>query len=998
MIKRTEIKSLYIILLIVISSNCFSNYDKQYERSRAFWEVRKSEYKPSNNTFEKINNYLYSANKSTNWEELGPKKFDSDKVISHLAAGRINCIEFHPVDVNTFYVGSASGSLWRTLDNAKTWEMVDLGKYVLGISDIIIDWKENKRVYVSSGDSESNFYGAYSTGIFYSEDDGLTWEVSEFSFDFADSLKIRKFIQSKMNDSIFYIATNIGVYRSLDKCRNFEKVSELSKYSDIVEDGDGNIFSAYQNDDGVIISKSADGGIIWEDIYNFDDGGRVSFSYSEALDNELIILVGNRVDNSFLGLYKLNIDDYGIEEIDIHSPIETQSHYNNSVVISPFDRDIIYFGGQDLFGTIDGGASWEDWRQSIHVDHHHLEFHELTNQIYSCNDGGVYRKSILDKYWENITDGLDITQFYSISLASEKQGYVFAGSQDNNGYIYNNREWNQFRKGDLTDVELIKGDRNKYIAAFPHNRFSNNVLFGLNLGEQLREEVDAKSFFNTRFELSYDNDELEKLFLYSDNLYSYSFTEQKWEEEISFNGDDSQITGLLIRDFGYYISKGGNLYKNDSLIKKFDVAISDLVAYKGNGMLISFSSYDMDNKVLIYDGEKYVNISYDLPNVPVNKIFFIDKMDRMFVGTDIGVFELDGSEKAWRYMKNDEYGAGIITDIKYNEYDKYLYVSTFGKGIWRVELLNCGIAKPLLNYDGLVEICEGDSVTVFVENLDKIDENNLIWNDGITWGNRIIGSEGEYYLRNNGAVCNEESETIVVKFKENDIELDLSYFDEPKICEGEKFEIRGNLSNNNYSKLRWSNGDSGRTIFAGEGGYYYAYYEDLNGCVLKSDSLYLKIDSIPERPVIKRVSNNLIVENYDKTNWYYENELIDSNKKTLKIDKVGNYWAESLGENGCRNKELISIELLFNNTVPFEIKIDYIDNSLRLKLLNEEEKSFWLKIYDMNARLVLGQNLDSYSDKYIELEYNLSNFSDGVYLMKFQLNDRVYTRKLNILK
>lgn len=84
-------------------------------------------------------------------------------------------------------------------------------------------------------------------------------------------------------------------------------------------------------------------------------------------------------------------------------------------------------------------------------------------------------------------------------------------------------------------------------------------------------------------------------------------------------------------------------------------------------------------------GNTWQNISYNLPNVPANRIVYDSKNNQLYVGNDLGIYRLEND--VWK-----EYGSNlpkiIITsmfvDTIYNE----LIVSTFGQGIWRIPLKN----------------------------------------------------------------------------------------------------------------------------------------------------------------------------------------------------------------------------------------------------------------------------------------------------------------------
>lgn len=78
------------------------------------------------------------------------------------------------------------------------------------------------------------------------------------------------------------------------------------------------------------------------------------------------------------------------------------------------------------------------------------------------------------------------------------------------------------------------------------------------------------------------------------------------------------------------------------------------------------------------------NISYNLPNVPVNALA-TDNNGNVYAGTDIGVYVLPAGTTQWVAFYN-----GLprvpITDLIVNETHGFLKASTFGCGIWKTDL------------------------------------------------------------------------------------------------------------------------------------------------------------------------------------------------------------------------------------------------------------------------------------------------------------------------
>jgi hypothetical protein len=84
-------------------------------------------------------------------------------------------------------------------------------------------------------------------------------------------------------------------------------------------------------------------------------------------------------------------------------------------------------------------------------------------------------------------------------------------------------------------------------------------------------------------------------------------------------------------------------------------------------------------------GISWQNISYNLPNLPVNCIKQIPGTNNLIVATDIGVYVLMGGTTTW---VNNSAGLPnvIVSDIEFNPALNKAYVSTFGRGIWETSL------------------------------------------------------------------------------------------------------------------------------------------------------------------------------------------------------------------------------------------------------------------------------------------------------------------------
>ncbi|MBT7242363.1 MAG: hypothetical protein HN879_02965, partial [Flavobacteriaceae bacterium] len=103
------------------------------------------------------------------WEFSGPLN----------VGGRISDIEI-PIDASeTYYVGAASGGIFKTIDAGANWIPIFDEQEMLSIGDIEISKNNTDIIWVGTG--EVNAGGgslAYDgNGIYKSEDAGLTWQA-----------------------------------------------------------------------------------------------------------------------------------------------------------------------------------------------------------------------------------------------------------------------------------------------------------------------------------------------------------------------------------------------------------------------------------------------------------------------------------------------------------------------------------------------------------------------------------------------------------------------------------------------------------------------------------------------------------------------------------------------------------------------------------------------------------------------------------------------------
>ena len=128
------------------------------------------------------------------WQPLGPSPLGDGN------GGRITSIAPHPTDNNTFYVGSASGGVWKYQNG--TWTALTDKMPHGSIGAVALDPKNPDIVYAGSGEANGCLHCFYGVGLFKSMDGGLNWTI--LAEDTFGGRTFSKLLVSPANTQILY--------------------------------------------------------------------------------------------------------------------------------------------------------------------------------------------------------------------------------------------------------------------------------------------------------------------------------------------------------------------------------------------------------------------------------------------------------------------------------------------------------------------------------------------------------------------------------------------------------------------------------------------------------------------------------------------------------------------------------------------------------------------------------------------------------------------------
>lgn len=89
--------------------------------------------------------------------------------------GRVVDLAVDERNPSKFYVASASGGLWKTVNNGTTFTPHFQNESVMSIGDVAIDPMNSDHVWVGTGEANNRNSTSWGNGVYYSADGGKTW-------------------------------------------------------------------------------------------------------------------------------------------------------------------------------------------------------------------------------------------------------------------------------------------------------------------------------------------------------------------------------------------------------------------------------------------------------------------------------------------------------------------------------------------------------------------------------------------------------------------------------------------------------------------------------------------------------------------------------------------------------------------------------------------------------------------------------------------------------
>ncbi len=397
-------------------------------------------------------------------------------------SGRIADIAIHPTNRNIWYVGAASGGVWKTINAGTTWTPLFDEQAVFAIGCVTIDPINPNRIWVGTGENNGGRHISFGDGVYLSEDGGSTWK----NMGLKDSQHIGKIIVHPTDSNIIYVASqgplwnkggDRGFYRSEDGGKTWTKTlgdEEWTGVADaVIDPRDPNLIYAatWQRHRTVAaylgggekggIHKSTDGGKTWTELTNgLPSGVTGKIGLAISPQNPDYVYAAIELIRRTGGVFLTKDKGASWEKMSDAVSGATGPHYYQELYASPHDFGTIYLVDVRMQVSTDHGKTFTILNtDATHSDSHSLNF--IANEpdfLLLGTDGGIYETLDGTKTWRYI-ENLPLTQYYKLAVDDSEPFYkVYGGTQDNGSHGgpsrtdeedgIQNRHWERVLGGD----------------------------------------------------------------------------------------------------------------------------------------------------------------------------------------------------------------------------------------------------------------------------------------------------------------------------------------------------------------------------------------------------------------------------------------------------------------------------------------------------------------------------------------------------------------------
>ena len=366
-------------------------------------------------------------------------------------------------DPMTYYVGAASGGVWKTNDGGLNWKPIFDKQRVHSIGALALAPSEPEVIYAGTGESFIRSNVSIGNGVWRSTDGGATWK----HLGLENTGRISRIVVHPTNSDIAFVAAlghgytpqeDRGIYKTMDGGNTWQKVLFVDEHtgaSDLVIDpfNPRILFAGMwsleirpwvrkSGGPGGGIYRSLDGGETWDKLEGngLPDGevGKIALAMTPAQQGRLYALIetgdGIPLDGKATNtgeLWRSENRGNSFALINSDRDLTGRGAYYTRCAASTDNPNEIYFFTAAYATSIDGGktttlaapGSAPNW------DHHEMWIDPSNgNRQIVVGDGGLSISQNRGKSWHRVQ--LPVAQLYHVTTDTEVPYNVLTNRQD----------------------------------------------------------------------------------------------------------------------------------------------------------------------------------------------------------------------------------------------------------------------------------------------------------------------------------------------------------------------------------------------------------------------------------------------------------------------------------------------------------------------------------------------------------------------------------------
>ncbi len=383
------------------------------------------------------------------------------RLVGPSRGGRVTTVTGVPSQPKTFYMGVASGGLFRTTDGGVTWVAITDGKVPLGSTGCVaVADSDPNVIYLGTGSDDVRSNVSTGRGMYKSTDGGQSWKfIGLYNAGQIGGVRIHptdpNTVWVSAQGDAFKANSERGVFKTTDGGQTWKKVLFISDQigaMDVeLQPGNPSVVYAWmsrlERKPWTIISGGREGG-----FYKSTDSGEHFDKITNGLPAELIgkanlAITAAKPDRIYAlveakpggGLYRS--DDAGqswtamkSQPAQIANGMIQRPFYYVALGADPTNADVVYTGAEGFYKSTDGGKTFTTFR-TPHGDNHDIWINPKDGNIMiQSNDGGANVSFDGGRTWSSQLNQ-PTAEIYGVWFDNQFPYKLYGAQQDNTTVI-----------------------------------------------------------------------------------------------------------------------------------------------------------------------------------------------------------------------------------------------------------------------------------------------------------------------------------------------------------------------------------------------------------------------------------------------------------------------------------------------------------------------------------------------------------------------------------